>query len=120
VDAKSHGLYFLSCKMDVHKGGMYRFVFGHAASEKPMEFFCRYIEVAPHSRLVWTNEEGGEGGPVTTVTFEERGDETLVIVHELYSSKEALDNAIASGSTGGLGESFEQLDALLITLSTEA
>jgi hypothetical protein len=54
------------------------------------------------------------------VTFEERGDETLVVVHDLYSSKEALDNAIASGSTGGLGESFEQLDALLITLSKEA
>jgi len=31
-----------------------------------MEFFGRYIEVTPHSRLVWTNDEGGEGGAVTT------------------------------------------------------
>jgi uncharacterized protein YndB with AHSA1/START domain len=117
---KSFGVFFLSCETDVRTGGTYRFVFGHAASEKPMAFFGRYIEVTPHSRLVWTNEEGGEGGAITTVTFEERGGETLVVMHDLYASKEALDAAIASGSTGGIRESFEQLDALLITLGTSA
>jgi uncharacterized protein YndB with AHSA1/START domain len=81
-----------------------------------MAFFGRYLEVTPHSRLVWTNEEGGEDGAVTTVTFEERGAETLVVVHDLYPSKEALDGAIASGSTGGFSEQFEQLDELLVTL----
>ena len=116
----SYGLSFLSCEADVRTGGMYRFVFSHASSEKPMEFFGRYLEVTPHSRLVWTNEEGGEGGAITTVTFEERGGETLVVTHDLYASKEALEAAIASGSTGGMGESFEQLDALLITLGTSA
>jgi uncharacterized protein YndB with AHSA1/START domain len=110
---KSFGVFFLSCETDARTGGTYRFVFGHAASEKPMAFFGRYIEVTPHSRLVWTNDEGGEGGAVTTVTFEERGGETLVVVRDLYPSKEALDSAIASGSTGGIGESFEQLDELI-------
>jgi uncharacterized protein YndB with AHSA1/START domain len=81
-----------------------------------MEFFGRYIEVTPHSRLVWTNDEGGEGGAVTTVTFEERGAETLVVMHDLYPSRDALDGAIASGSTGGCTETFEQLDELLVTL----
>ena len=113
---KSYGLSFLSCEADVRAGGMYRFVFSHASTEEPLEFFGKYIEVTPHSRLVWTNDEGGEGGAITTVTFEERGGETLVVTHDLYSSKEALDAAIASGSTGGIGESFEQLDALLSTL----
>ena len=112
---KSFGLTMLSCEMDVRVGGTYRLVFGHAASEQPMEFFGRYIEVTPHSRLVWTNDEGGEGGAVTTVTFEERGGETLVVMHDLYPSKEALDGAIASGSTGGFSETFEQLDELLGT-----
>ena len=84
-----------------------------------MAFFGRYIEVTPHSRLVWTNDEGGEGGAVTTVTFEERGGETLVVMHDLYPSKEALDGAIASGSTSGLAETFEQLDELLVTLGRE-
>ena len=115
---KSFGVSFLSCEADVRTGGTYRFVFGHAASEQPMEFFGRYIEVTPYFRLAWTNDEGGEGGAVTTVIFEERGASTLVVMHDLYPSKEALDAAIASGSTSGTGEMFEQLDELLVTTST--
>jgi len=113
---KSFGLSVLSCEMDVRVGGRYRLVFSHPAAPKPMEFFGRYIEVTPHSRLVWTNEEGGDSGQVTTVTFEERGGKTLLIMHDLYPSKDALDDAIASGSTGGMAETFEQLDELLVTL----
>lgn len=81
-----------------------------------MAFFGRYVEVIPDSRLVWTNEEGGEGGTITTVNFEERGDETFVTMLDLYPSPKALDDAIASGSTSGMGESFEQLDQLLVNL----
>jgi uncharacterized protein YndB with AHSA1/START domain len=81
-----------------------------------MAFFGRYIEVTPHSRLVWTTEESEGGGQVTTVTFEERDGKTLLVMHDLYPSKEALDAAIASGSTSGTSETFEQLDELLVTL----
>jgi uncharacterized protein YndB with AHSA1/START domain len=112
---KSFGLSFLSCEVDARVGGTYRMVFSHNGS-KPMAFFGRYLEVIPHSRLVWTNEEGAEGGQVTTVTFDEKGGKTLVVMHDLYPSKEALDDAIASGSTSGMGETFEQLDELLVTL----
>ena len=113
---KSFGLSLLSCEADVRVGGRYRLVFSHEASPKPMEFFGRYIEVTPHSRLVWTNDEGDDGGAVTTVTFEEKGGKTLLVMHDLYPSKEALDGAIASGSTSGMGETFDQLDELLVTL----
>ena len=106
----------LSCEMDVRVGGAYRLVFSHPSSEKPVAFFGRYIEATPPSRLVWTNDEGGEGGAVTTVTFEERGGETTVVVHDLYPSKTALDEAIASGSTSGFSAQFEQLDELLVIL----
>jgi hypothetical protein len=92
----------------------YRLVFGHDASN-PDEFFGRYIEVTPYSRLAWTNDEGGDGGPVTTVTFEERGGKTLLIMHELYPSKEALD-AAGTGAADGVPEQFEQLDELPVTL----
>ena len=111
---KSFGASFLSCEVDARTGGTYRLVFGHADSKR-MEFFGRYIEVTPHSRLVWTNEEG-DGGPITTVTFEEKAGKTKLVMHDLYPSKEALDAAIASGSTSGAPESFEQLDELLATL----
>jgi uncharacterized protein YndB with AHSA1/START domain len=114
---KSTGMSLISCEADVRVGGIYRFEFGQAGS-KPMAFFGRYIEAAPHSRLVWTNEES-DAGAVTTVTFEEKGGKTLLVMHELYPSKEALDRSIA-GMEGGMPESFAQLDELLVTLSASA
>ena len=110
---KSMGVSLLSCEMDVRVGGGYRLEFGDGAS-KPMAFFGRYIEVTPHSRLVWTNDEGDDGA-VTTVTFEERGGKTLLVLSELYPSKEALDASI-EGMEGGMPEQFAQLDELLVDL----
>jgi uncharacterized protein YndB with AHSA1/START domain len=117
---KASGLTLLSYEADVRVGGKYRLVFSHSAAPEPMAFFGTYLEVTPHSRLVWTNEEAGDAGQVTTATFEERGGQTLLVVHDLYPSKEALDEAIASGATGALPEQFEQLDELLVTLDASA
>jgi len=114
---KSTGVSLLSCEADVRVGGSYRFEFGRQGSE-PMAFFGRYIEVTPHSRLVWTNEESDEGA-ITTVTFEEKSGKTLLVMHELYPSKEALDGAIA-GMEGGMPETFAQLDELLVSLGATA
>lgn len=114
---QSFGMTLLSCDLDARTGGTYRLVFAHAASEQTMAFFGRYVEVTPHTRLVWTNEESGDGGAVTTVTFEETGGETRIVMHDLYPSKEALDEAINSGSTGAAGEQFNELEKLLATLA---
>ena len=111
---KSMGMTLRSCKLDVRVGGRYRLEFGHDAAN-PVAFFGRYLEVIPHSRLVWTNDEGGDSGPVTTVTFEDKGGKTLLVLQELYPSKEALD-AAGTGAADALGETFEQLDELLVTL----
>jgi uncharacterized protein YndB with AHSA1/START domain len=113
---KSSLVSFLSCEADARSGGAYRFVFGHPSSDQPMAFFGRYIEATPYSRLVWTNDEGGEGGAITTVSFEDKEGETVVVMHDLYPSKAALDAAIASGGTSGTAETFTQLDELLFTL----
>lgn len=110
---RSMGITFVSCETDVRSGGTYRFVFAHPSFPEPMAFFGRYLEVAPPTRLVWTNEEGGEGGSVTTVTFEEQGGKTRVVVRDVYPSKQALDDAIASGSVAGYDEQYTQLDELL-------
>ena len=111
---KSFPIKLLSCEMDARVGGRYRLVFGYEGST--FEFFGRYLEVTPHSRLVWTNDEG-EGETITTVTFEETGGKTRLVVHDLYPSKEALDGAIASGSTSGMPESLEQLEGLVVNLA---
>ncbi|MEW5992281.1 MAG: SRPBCC family protein [Chloroflexota bacterium] len=112
---KSMGVSLLTCEMEVRVGGKYRLVFGNDG-QTVMEVFGRYIEVTPHSRLVWTNDEGDEGGAVTTLTFEEKGGQTLLVKHDLYPSKQALDGELASGAAEGLPEQLEQLDELLVTL----
>ncbi|MBX3188611.1 MAG: SRPBCC family protein [Labilithrix sp.] len=117
---KSVPIHVISCEMDVRTGGTYRLVFGMEGRE-PMAFFGKYLEVTPPSRIVWTNDEGGEGtGAVTTVTFEERDGKTLIVMHELFPSKDALDEELASGSKDGMAETFDQLDEVIATLSGQA
>ena len=81
---RSMGMTLLSCELDARVGGKYRLVFDVGAPE-PAAFFGTYVEVKPYSRLAWTNEEGGDGGPVTTVTFEEKGGRTLVVLQRAPS-----------------------------------
>jgi len=111
---KSMGMTLRSCELDVRVGGGYRLVFGDDPSN-PMAFFGKYLEVTPYSRLVWTNEESGDGGPVTTVTLAEKGGKTMLVLQELYPTKEALD-AAGTGAADALSETFGQLDELLATL----
>jgi uncharacterized protein YndB with AHSA1/START domain len=110
---KSCPIALSSCEMDVRVGGQYKLVF--TAGDQSMAVFGDYVEVTPCSRLVWTNDEGGEGTTViTTVTFEQRDGQTLLTMHDLHPSKAALDEAIGSGSTSGTAETFEQLDELMV------
>lgn len=111
---RSLNMTLLSCEMDVRTGGTYRFVFGGG-----MEFFGRYVEVIPNSRIVWTNEEGGGDGSVTTVTFEEKDGKTLLTMTDTYPSKEALD-AAGTGAAEATHETFSQLDELLAELGASA
>jgi uncharacterized protein YndB with AHSA1/START domain len=109
---KSLGVPIFSCEMDARTGGTYRLAFGHDAASA-FAFHGRYIEVTPHTRIVWTNEESDQGA-VTTVTFEERAGRTHLVLRELYPSKEALE--ANAGAENGLPEQFEQLDELLATM----
>ena len=111
---RSLGMTLLSCELDARVGGKYRLEFDVGGPE-PVAFFGTYLEVEPNSRLAWTNEEGGEGGPVTTVTFEETGGKTLVVLRESHPSKEALD-AAGTGAFEAMDETFDQLDELLVAL----
>ena len=111
---KSMGMTLRSCEMDVRTGGKYRLGFGD-----DMDFFGRYIEVTPHSRIIWTNEEGGEDGSVTAVTFTEKGGKTLLVMSELYPSKAALD-AAGTGAADATHETFRQLDELLAELASKS
>ena len=108
---KSSGAILLSCEQDVRVGGSYRLEFAHPESAAPMAFFGRYLEVVPNARLVWTNEESADGA-VTTVTFEEKDGKTLLVMSDLYPSKQALETAI-EGMDEAMPETFRQLDEFL-------
>ena len=112
---RSFGITLLSCEIDARVGGGYRLTFDTGTAE-PMAFFGRYLEVTPPSRLVWTNEEDDGGTVVTTVTFEEQGAGTRLVVTDRYPSKEALDEVVASGAINWNPETFDQLDELLVAL----
>jgi uncharacterized protein YndB with AHSA1/START domain len=111
---KSSGMSLLSCEADVRVGGKYRFEFGREGAKPVMAFFGKYIDVVPNARLVWTNEES-DGGAVSTLTFEEKDGKTVLVLREIYPSKEALDASMA-GMEDGMPETFAQLDELLVTL----
>lgn len=112
---RSMGMTLRSCDMDARTGGKYRLVFGDDP-ENATAFYGKYLDVVPDKRIVWTNEESGDAGSVTTVTFEERDGKTLLVLSELYPTKEALDEA-GTGAQEMLGETFGQLDELLAGLS---
>jgi uncharacterized protein YndB with AHSA1/START domain len=115
---KSMGMTLRSCELDVRVGGGYRLVFG-ADPANTMAFFGKYVEVVPSSRLVWTNEESGDTGSVTTLTLHEKDGKTHVLLTERYPTKEALD-AAGTGAQDAMHETFGQLDELLVSLGAAA
>lgn len=110
VPKSAPGILLVSCDMDVRTGGKYRLEFGAGDSET-MAFYGKYLDVLENERIVWTNDEGEEGA-VTTVTFENQGGKTMLTFHEIYQSKETLEEAL-QGSAAALPEQLEQLDELL-------
>ena len=112
---RSMGMTLRSCEMDVRTGGSYRLVFGEDAANT-FAFFGTYLDVVPDQRIVWTNEEGGDAGSITTVTMEERDGKTLLVMREVYPTRAALDEA-GTGAQDATHETFAQLDALLAELA---
>ena len=115
---RSMGMTLRSCELDVRTGGTYRLVFGDDPAN-PMAFFGTYLEVVPDQRIVWTNEESGADGSVSTVTFDEKNGTTTLVMSELYPTKEALD-AAGTGAQEAMKETFGQLDELLASLADTA
>ena len=115
---RSMGMTLRSCELDVRTGGKYRLVFGDDPAN-PMAFFGKYLDVVPNQRIVWTNEESGADGSITTVTFEEKNGKTMLVLSELYPTKEALD-AAGTGAQEAMNGTFAQLDERLASLAAAA
>lgn len=100
----------VGCDMDVRTGGKYRLEF--SMGDQTMAFFGKYLEVVPNEKIVWTNDEGEEDGAVTTVTFADQGGRTVLTFHEVYPTRQALDEAM-QGAAAGLPTQLDQLEEML-------
>jgi uncharacterized protein YndB with AHSA1/START domain len=113
---KSIGANLRSCQMDVRTGGSYRLEFGNDG-ETTFVFFGNYTDVVPPTRIVWTNEEGGNIA-ISTVTFVEKDGRTHLTFTETHPTKQALDDSL--GGMEGTPEQFAQLDEMLVRLKAKS
>jgi uncharacterized protein YndB with AHSA1/START domain len=112
---RSLGVKLYECTADVRVGGSYRYVFGRDGQPR-MAFSGTYTEVVPPTRLVHTQvfePMAHAGAAIVTATLTEGGGKTVLELHQLFPSKEALDAAVASGMEHGMRETFAQLDAVV-------
>jgi uncharacterized protein YndB with AHSA1/START domain len=98
-------------ELDVRVGGEYRVDFESARGNA--QLFGTYLEVEPPARLVYTFCWGGAASEIAetlvTVEFQERGEETEVVVtHERQPSP-----AVSEFHESGWTVSFERLAELL-------
>ncbi len=114
----SMGVTLFDCETDVRVGGRYRFAYGRDPKQQ-MVFSGIYTEVVRPSRLVFTQlfeQMPAAGDAIVTATFTETQGRTVLVLHQLFPSKEALDGAVASGMERGMRVTMDQLEALVATL----
>jgi len=105
-------------EMDVRPGGKWRYV-SSAPDREDIAFYGEYLDVTPPERIKWTfmfdvEGVGPMGGP-ETLTFEEVGGKTLMRAVSHMGSAEVIEEALATGMSGGAIETWDRLDELLAT-----
>jgi uncharacterized protein YndB with AHSA1/START domain len=120
------------CELDLRAGGAYRFVMiGPDGGEYPMK--GKYVEVKAPERLAYTVDHSESPDAwhdmvdpgrdrtkgrqpletVTTVTFEARGDKTLVTVKTRFATPALREGFLRVGMREGWTSSLEKLDEML-------
>jgi uncharacterized protein YndB with AHSA1/START domain len=103
------------CSIDLRVGGNYRYVWRHADG-RSMGMSGVFDEIGEPYRLVTReifDEDWTGGETVNTMTFavEEAG--TLMTMSVRFGTKEAMQNALNTGMTGGMEDSYQALDEVL-------
>ena len=109
------------CEMDMSVGGKYRWRWRNDENGQEFGFFGDVLEVVPHTKIVHTQtfdpgdlgvSMGGEAS-VVTVGFQESSGITNVSTTIKFASKADRDEALATGMTDGMEESYKRLDEVL-------
>jgi uncharacterized protein YndB with AHSA1/START domain len=109
------------CEMDMRVGGSYRWRWRSDDGGNEFGFNGTFREVQPPVRVVHTEayDPGTLGGESTgepalvTVTFDEDSGVTTVSTLIDFGSKETRDNALSTGMTDGMEQSYQLLDQIL-------
>jgi len=104
------------CEIDLRVGGKWNFVNRHPKGE--VSFRGEYREIAPPSRLVFTEtmDPHPEPGSIVTAVFAEEGNKTRFTATVKYPSQEVRDIVIATGMSQGAGISYDRLEDLVARL----
>ena len=105
--------------MNVTPGGEWRYTMRHPQHG---EFINRivYDDVDAPERLAYTHDNGIDGDPgafEVMVTFVANGDKTLLTMHSLFASAEALDQVRGHGAETGAAQTLARLDVHLMQAS---
>jgi uncharacterized protein YndB with AHSA1/START domain len=105
-----------SCEIDLRLGGAWRFVNRHPKGE--VAFYGEYREIAPPSRLVFTEifEQFPDSVSVVTTEFTDEDGKTRMTATVRYESLEVRDMVLASGMSRGAGISYDRLEDLVAAL----
>ncbi|MPZ99255.1 MAG: ATPase [Dehalococcoidia bacterium] len=103
------------CEIDLRQGGAFRYEWRHP-DEGTMGMGGVYHEVVSPERIVHTelfDEDWTGGETVTTTVLTEVDGKTMVTATTRYVSREARDEALATGMATGMEASYDHLDDLL-------
>jgi len=104
-----------SAEVDLRVGGTYRYVF--ALPDGSSFFFSGVFREVGDDRIVHSELFNGEPpGSVVTTKFSEKGGKTTVSWVIAFDSQEIRDMVLATGMTDGAGESYDELEKLLVSL----
>ena len=104
------------CEIDLRIGGKWRFVNRHPNGE--VAFYGEYREIAPPSRLVFTEifEQFPDSVSVVTAEFTEEDGKTRLTVTARYPSAQVRDTVLGSGMSRGAAISYDRLEDLVAEL----
>jgi uncharacterized protein YndB with AHSA1/START domain len=104
-----------TCEIERRVGGAVRYVWTGPDGQK-MGYRATCTELAAPERFAYTarfDEPWFEGEERGTVTFEEKGNQTVVTVWLRYASTQIRDDVLASPMAQGMAMSFDGLEAYL-------
>lgn len=109
------------CDLDFRAGGTWHFCMKGPNGEeawtlRTFEDIERPIRIS--HRDAFSDPDRNEHPPVAyeTISFEDRGERTLLSIHTRYETPEERDQVIEMGVEQGVADTFEQLDELLAAL----